>query len=82
MRCSVDKSAREDCGEKVAECIALLEHSREDTTGFDRSIFKGCCSAVSVYSTHGDSEERTHTEELLITAGKMGQYRSADIRQL
>ena len=66
----VNKAAGEGGREEVAEGVALLQHTRDDSAGFGRAIFEGSGGGVAVDSTHGDPEEGAHSQELFVGVGE------------
>ena len=55
----------DDCGDEIADGVALLEDARRETTGFDGQVFERRGRSKAPDTTHGYAEERADSEELL-----------------
>ena len=68
----VDKASRKSCCKKISKCIALLQHTRYQTTSKFWAIFQRSCSSISIKTTHGNTEERSASQELLVSLTETG----------
>jgi hypothetical protein len=66
VRGGIDESTRKDGSQEVSKCIPLLEHPRDDTSGFFGAILEGCSRCVSIEASHGNTEECSAGKELLV----------------
>ena len=66
VRCGVNESSCKGSGEKIAKCISLLQHARNNTSGFRWTILDGSGSSVSVETSHGNSIDSPDCQKLLI----------------
>ena len=72
MRGRVHKSTSERGCEEVPKCVALLEHTRHETTGGFGAVFKGRGGCIAIQTAHGDAEEGAHGKKLGICLCEAG----------
>ena len=70
VRSGIDETSRKRSREKIAEGIALLQHTRDQTTSLLWTIFERCSSSVSVKTTHRNPEQRSAGEKLWVCLTK------------
>ena len=72
MRRRVHQTSCESSSKKITKGVALLEHARDETSGFRRTIFQSGCGSVTIKTAHGDAEECATSQELLVCLAKAG----------
>ena len=66
MRCGIHKTASKRCRQEISKRIALLQHTRYQTTCCLRAILEGRCCCIAIEASHGNAKESTTGEELLV----------------
>ena len=66
MAGSIYQGSRKGCGKEIPERIALLEHTRYQSTGFLGAIFQSRCRSITVQTTHCNTKQRSAGQELLV----------------
>lgn len=82
MRSGVDEATGEGCRKQVAKCIALLEHSGNDTACLRGAVFKRCCRRIAVQTTHCDAKQGAHSEKLLVCLAEAGAELEGDKKEI
>jgi len=72
VRCGVHKTSCESSRQQVPKSIALLQHSRNQTTSFLWTIFQGCCGSITVQPAHCNSEQCSAGKELFVSLTETG----------
>jgi len=70
MGSCIDQSAGEGCCQEIAKGIALLKHTRNNSTSFTRAIFECGSCGISIQSTHCNSVQGSYGQELLVCIAK------------
>ena len=55
---------------RVGETHTLLENTRNETSGFVRTVFEGRGGSVAVQTTHGNAKKCSAGEKLLVILGE------------
>lgn len=70
MRGGIYQGAGEDCRQKVAESITLLQHARYDTSRRWRAVFQGRGGGVAIKPSHCNPEQSPACKELFVVLAK------------
>lgn len=65
VRGGVYEATCECSREEITKCVSLLKHSRDDTTSCLGAILQSCGRRITIKSTHGNTEQRADSQELL-----------------
>lgn len=63
---SIDQATRKRSCKQITKSITLLQQTGDDTTSLGRAVLESSSSSVTVQTAHGDTEEGTAGQELLI----------------
>lgn len=72
MRGRINQGTRKCCRQQISKRISLLKNTRDNPTSLQGTIFKGGGCSIAVYATHGDTEESSTGQELLVGLAKTG----------
>lgn len=72
MRGCIDQGTRKRCRQQISKRISLLKNARDNPTSLQGTILKGGSCGIAVYATHGNTEESSTGQELLVGLAETG----------
>jgi len=72
VRCGVNKSSCKSSGEEISKGISLLQHARNNTSGFRWTVLDGSGSSIAVKTSHGNSIDSPDCQKLLVGLAEAG----------
>lgn len=66
MRSSTNQATRKGSSQQITKSITLLQQTRNNTTRLQGTVLKGSRCSITVETTHGNTEQSTASQELLV----------------
>ncbi|KAH3663397.1 hypothetical protein OGAPHI_005387 [Ogataea philodendri] len=77
----VGNGSGEDNSQKVSESVTLLQKTRNESSGLDRTVVQSGSGSISVNTTQHDTENGTNTQELFVSGHTVGTKLNASHQQ-